>query len=242
MSLFKSVKFKIRKFIRYIVANQTHSHLQNIRLFEFKHFIKLFPKKGRLLEVGAGVGWQSKELSLYEFNVSAIDLPNSEFSQKRVWPIVDYDGKKIPFDDHSFDIVFSSNVLEHIADINGFQAEIKRVLKPDGYCLHLIPSGSWRFWTNYTSLIKYMEWPRRHGEHARDSFHEIELFGRKFWSNKFNEAGWQIVSVQSNKLFYTGVSLCDRYLPIYLRFVLHFILGGSCNIYILANKDNLKVN
>ena len=26
-------------------------------------------------------------------------------------------------------------------------AEIRRVLKPSGYCIHVLPTHSWRFWT-----------------------------------------------------------------------------------------------
>jgi hypothetical protein len=54
-------------------------------------------------------------------------------------------------------IAFSSNVLEHIAHGRAFQAELHRVLKPDGIAVHLLPTASWRLWTlaaHYPRLVK----------------------------------------------------------------------------------------
>jgi len=42
------------------------------------------------------------------------------------------DTTKIPFPDHTFDIVIAADVLEHIHDLHTVIKEIKRVLKRDG--------------------------------------------------------------------------------------------------------------
>lgn len=101
-----------------------------------------------ILEIGAGTGWQAKKLAENGYTVKAIEIEDSVYSENRVWPIIDYDGKHIPFGDNYFDTVFSSNVLEHIPHLESFQSEMKRVLKQNGIALHIVPSGSWRFWTN----------------------------------------------------------------------------------------------
>jgi len=110
----------------------------------------LMPKGSYVLEIGSGAGWQAAVLSQKGFEVEAIDIEQSSYSAQRVWPVRDYDGVHIPFADNSFDFVFSSNVLEHIPHIEQFQAEIKRVLKPGGIAIHILPTGVWRFWTNVT--------------------------------------------------------------------------------------------
>jgi len=110
-----------------------------------------------ILEIGAGAGWQAKRLSETGYKVQAIDLKHSSYSKNRVWPIKDYDGKHIPFTDNYFDLVFSSNVLEHIPHLSDFQNEMQRILKPNGMAIHIVPSGSWRFWTNiahYPYILK----------------------------------------------------------------------------------------
>lgn len=102
----------------------------------------------KILEIGAGTGWQAKTMADMGYQVQAIDLAESNYSDKRIWPILNYNGKNIPFSDECFDAVFSSSVLEHIPHLDEFQKEIKRVLKPKGIAIHILPSGSWRFWTN----------------------------------------------------------------------------------------------
>jgi ubiquinone/menaquinone biosynthesis C-methylase UbiE len=105
-----------------------------------------FPR-GSVLEIGAGSGWQAKYLADRGYDVRAIDIAGSVYSASREFAVQEYDGKHIPFPNESFDIVFSSNVLEHIAWIEEFQREIQRVLKPGGVSVHLVPSSCWRLWT-----------------------------------------------------------------------------------------------
>lgn len=45
----------------------------------------------------------------------------------------------LPFPDHSFDLVVSNQVFEHVEDLEGLLKEIKRVLKPDGQLLAAFP-------------------------------------------------------------------------------------------------------
>lgn len=127
-------------------------HLESIRLFELEIVLdeiqRKKPGENIILEIGAGSGWQAKKMSELGHVVQAIDLENSNYSNRRVWPITNYDGKHIPFSNEYFDILFSSNVLEHIFYLDEFLNEMKRVLKPDGIAIHLVPSSSWRLWTN----------------------------------------------------------------------------------------------
>ena len=128
-------------------------HLRKIRLYELERAILTIPKVGTILEIGAGAGWQAKALAEKGFSVEAIDIETAPYGDVRVWPVQKYDGVHIPFPENYFDIVFSSNVLEHIAHIEQFQYEIKRILKPTGIAVHIIPTGSWRFWTNLTHYV-----------------------------------------------------------------------------------------
>jgi ubiquinone/menaquinone biosynthesis C-methylase UbiE len=54
--------------------------------------------------------------------------------------LIDNDGTyRIPFDDNTFDFVFSNQVLEHVRNLEPVLAEIYRVLKPRGVSLHIFP-------------------------------------------------------------------------------------------------------
>lgn len=110
----------------------TMDHLQAIRMYELEQVADLFPPGGRLLEIGAGTGWQARALAGRGFTVEAIDIPGSSSTEDRVWDVKQYDGVHIPFPDGHFDVIFSSNTLEHIPDIDNFQREIRRVLSRVG--------------------------------------------------------------------------------------------------------------
>lgn len=134
------------------------TYLETIRLKELNQAAAYMPRGAEVLEIGGGKGWQARELERLGFKVSSIDVPESGHRSTRIWPVQDYDGHKIPFPDASFDIIFSSNVLEHIPHVESFQMEIHRVLRPGGAAIHLLPSGTWRLWTNvmhYPFLILY---------------------------------------------------------------------------------------
>jgi SAM-dependent methyltransferase len=105
------------------------------------------PPPARVLEIGAGAGVQARYLATLGFDVKAIDLPASQYESLRVFPVMDYDGLKMPFADQSFDLIYSSHVVMHIVDTVAFHREVQRVLKPGGRVLHVVPTAAWRFWT-----------------------------------------------------------------------------------------------
>ena len=129
-------------------------HLDAIRVAELDKIASLFPAGARVLEIGAGTGKQALELQRRSFEVSAIELADSNYAAHRVFPIKDYDGRSIPLPDASVDVVFSSNVLEHVPDLSRMHAEIRRVLAPQGHCIHVLPTHTWRFWTTLTSYLE----------------------------------------------------------------------------------------
>lgn len=235
INLLKNIRSSITKFY---VVERTSKHLENIRLYELNLVMNDLNKKDSILEIGAGAGWQAKALSDNGYSVSAIDVENTNYKEEQIYSVIDYDGYTIPFDDNSFDIVFSSNVLEHIPHIVEFQEEIRRVLKDDGKCIHLLPSSKWVFWTNIATLIKAFKFSSVHEETAKSSFSELYYFSKRYWDNLFQRDGWTIQEYKTNNIFYTGGSLMDYRWSIKKRKKLSSLFGSSCHYYILE-KDKL---
>jgi SAM-dependent methyltransferase len=137
----------------------SYEHLDALRAAEIDKVVPFVPLGARILEVGAGTGKQSLELRRRGFDVTAIEIADSSYAAHRVFPIIDYDGATIPLPDASVDVVFSSNVLEHVSDLARMHSEIRRVLKADGQCIHVLPTHGWRFWTTlagYPDAVLYL--------------------------------------------------------------------------------------
>lgn len=111
-----------------------------------KHFAQ---SRARLLEVGGGNGFQAKRLSRMGFEVTSIDpLP----CHPKHFDVLVGDSMDLAFGDNSFDVVFSSNVLEHIPNLTKAFSEMNRVLEPSGIMIHVVP-------TNYSTIYTFITQP-----------------------------------------------------------------------------------
>jgi SAM-dependent methyltransferase len=109
--------------------------------------------KGKVLEIGGGTGSQAAALQRRGVDITSIEMAASNYRHARVFPLIEYDGIRIPFQDETFDTLFSSNVLEHVPHLDAFQIEMMRVLKPEGRAIHVMPSHTWRLWSNVTHYV-----------------------------------------------------------------------------------------
>ncbi|MCK5566002.1 MAG: methyltransferase domain-containing protein [Planctomycetes bacterium] len=107
----------------------------------------------KLLEIGGGNGFVASKLSGLGFNVVSID-PDPR--QPSFYHVRQGDCVKLEFPDDSFDIIFSSNVLEHVEDIKTAFAEMKRVLRPEGIMIHTMPTPLNTVLTFLTQPVRYI--------------------------------------------------------------------------------------
>ncbi len=128
----------------------------------------------RGLELGAGDGFQSVFLADYivglvstEINGRILSQKNSGSIEYKVCSAEEAVGKS---GDNSFDIVFSSNLLEHITDPVSLLRGIRRIVKDDGITVHIVPSRLWKLChmlfhvpANTMAMIEHI-WLRRGAE------------------------------------------------------------------------------
>lgn len=145
---------------------------------ELEDVLRVIPPGSRVLEIGAGTGEQSAALVRHGLDVSAIDVASSNYRVVRAFGVIDYDGRNIPFPDQTFDVVYSSNVLEHVVELDELQAEIRRVLKPAGHCVHLMPTPLWRVWTAITAFVSALQ----AGLVLLSAFAGRREAGERYWS------------------------------------------------------------
>jgi SAM-dependent methyltransferase len=144
------------------IARSETGH-ERIRREELKLLAHWFRPGDRVLEIGGGSGFQAALLAQGGCEVISIDVaarpaPKAPWFREQYWPVQVYDGAHLPFGDAEFDVVFSSQMLLWVvATMPQFLAEIQRVLRPGGLTVHVVPSASWRWWTNlgfYVNLVR----------------------------------------------------------------------------------------
>jgi SAM-dependent methyltransferase len=127
--------------------------LATIRKAELDAVLPHLPTGGKVLELGAGTGFQAMLLGEQGYDVVALDVPESSHRENAVFAVGLFDGVHIPYPDATFDAVFSSNVLEHAESLDALLAESARVLKEGGIAVHILPTAAWRFWTNAAHYV-----------------------------------------------------------------------------------------
>ena len=100
-------------------------HLDAIREAELDKIASLFPAGARILEIGAGTGKQALELQRRGFEVTAIEIADSNYAAHRVFPIKDYDGRTIPLGDANVDVVSVRPLVTILGNCHGSRLRIQ---------------------------------------------------------------------------------------------------------------------
>ena len=125
-------------------------------------------KEKKLLEIGAGVGTSLiTARKKYGIDAYGIEPSEDEFSpfneisqallRENSLPlniITKGEAEQLPFENESFDLIYSTNVLEHVKDPKKVIHESLRVLKKGGYLQFVIPNY-FSFWEGHYGML----WP-----------------------------------------------------------------------------------
>ena len=144
---------------------------KRIRDLEWDAIKHAIPSGGKFLDVGCGAG-DNMLRAIMEFNCSCegIDPDPGRHGVGRFnglemeLPLTIQKGvaEALPYENSSFDVVFCSHVLEHVADEKASLKEISRVLKPNGVLIIGMPTAtvaaialfsSWVFTTHISILF-----------------------------------------------------------------------------------------
>jgi glycosyltransferase involved in cell wall biosynthesis/ubiquinone/menaquinone biosynthesis C-methylase UbiE len=93
-----------------------------------------------VLEIGAGVGTDLSQFAKHGARVTDLDLSAGHLEHAKLnfslrgltGRFVHHDAEALPFDDNSFDVVYSNGVLHHTPHTHRVVDEIHRVLRPGG--------------------------------------------------------------------------------------------------------------
>lgn len=126
---------------------QDHGRIEN-----FNHtYAARSQRPGRTLEIGSGLGDHIRYEDLAQQEYHAVEL-REEMAQaiKRDFPgvetVVADCQDRLPYEDAYFDRVLAIHVLEHLRNLPAALDEVRRVLKPNGRLVVVIPcEGGWMY-------------------------------------------------------------------------------------------------
>lgn len=135
-------------------------------------FEDLLPKKDikgkKFLEVGCGLGYFSNKASRLGAKVSGIDIgPKLVAINKKLTPNGKFmvsSASKLPFKDESFDVVLSTEVIEHVENQKAALKEMSRVLKKNGILVITTPNRIFK------PLFDFLSWIRIRPYHGNENW------------------------------------------------------------------------
>jgi len=104
----------------------------------------------RVLDVGCGVGMYTAAFLRETPRVFGVEIEHERAleARERAVGVVESPGEHLPFPEASFDVVFSHEVLEHVADDRLCAAEMVRVTRPSGRIVVFVPNRLYPFETH----------------------------------------------------------------------------------------------
>lgn len=104
-------------------------------------------KNSVILDFGCGAGRMVQELRDLGFNAYGCStrfvypegVDTVGMINRNIIRPIDFDNYRLPFETNTFDFIFSHSVFEHVQNYPESIAEIARVLKPTGFCIHFFP-------------------------------------------------------------------------------------------------------
>jgi ubiquinone/menaquinone biosynthesis C-methylase UbiE len=145
----------------------------------------------RALDLGCGTGDFTALLAQAGAHALGVDVAEAALARARAQhPRLDFRlipiDAPLPFDDNSFDLVWSSEVIEHVADTGRWLSEARRVLSPSGRLLLTTP--------DHGRLRLVLGGIERFSEPLGDHLH---LYTRRSLTTLLQEFGFGEISVRA---------------------------------------------
>lgn len=121
---------------------------QDRRLEMVRSFVEL--EGARVLDVGCGIGTFVRRFRRYSDDVHGVEVDEERVAEAsaELPNIVHAFGEDLPYPDDHFDLVFSNEVMEHVADDRRTAIEMVRVTRPGGLIVAFTPNRLYPFETH----------------------------------------------------------------------------------------------
>jgi len=163
-------------------------------------------KKGKVLDIGCATGFFLESAEARGWDVYGVEI--SEYSAgiagEKVGADRVFNGSlmEAKYEDGFFDVVFMSDLIEHIKDIDNFMGEVRRILKKGGITAIVTPNEA-----SLSRKITGSFWPHFKMEH-------LLYFSPSTMERVLERAGFKVLS-QSPASKYLNLSYMERQFSAY---------------------------
>jgi SAM-dependent methyltransferase len=125
------------------------NYIHTMRRKEVEIIFEKYPEKyfSSALELGAGDGFQSKLLDRYAKRLISTDLDPNRLNQHDQdgiqYKICDAELIDTYFVEETFDLIFASNLFEHLSNPSDTLTRIRKIVGADGVVILIMPSPFW---------------------------------------------------------------------------------------------------
>jgi 2-polyprenyl-3-methyl-5-hydroxy-6-metoxy-1,4-benzoquinol methylase len=184
------------------------------------------PKKGKLLDIGAGTGDFLVMAQKHGWEIKGIEpsLKAKGIAETKGVPFVNGLSE---LEDHSIDVITMWHVLEHVTDVEAQITELKRIVKPEGTIIIAVPN-----YKSYDAQHYGIFWA------AYDVPRHLWHFSKTSIKLLFAKQGMELVKILPMKFdsFYVSL-LSEKYKTGKMNFVSGFLTGLRSNIKAARNFE-----
>lgn len=166
---------------------------------KYRQIIQYSVPKGRVLDIGCGVGevidvfkdheW---ECDVVELNPAAINWLESRGHNVSKVHFEDYESDK------KYDVIMAWGVVEHVLDPKGFLKKAFELLKPGGIFVTEVPNGN-------SMLVDYCRDSGKDPERILQGEQHIMLYSIFAYTQLHKNAGFQEIAIKTNGLDFSTI-------------------------------------
>ncbi|ODS35517.1 hypothetical protein BEH94_06805 [Candidatus Altiarchaeales archaeon WOR_SM1_SCG] len=145
------------KYVDVMYPDEEGDYPQKLATYLYNRFYKRY-KGGKLLDIGCGTGAEMKAFERCGLDCYGVDI-RKETNNPKIKEC-NLETNPFPFENNTFEGVFSKSVIEHLFRPDNLFKEAYRVLKPGGICIIMTPDWKSRmshFWDDYTHVHPYTQ-------------------------------------------------------------------------------------
>lgn len=195
--------------------------VQKAKMIEavLQDFLKVPVSGFQILDYGAGNGDISEYLA-GKNEQYAVDIKDQRKLKESKVQFIQIESEKLPFEDHTFDIIISHHVIEHVSDQDLYIEEMRRVVKEDGICYLGTPNRSSPFMEGHKGNRKVLK------------YREMDPF---FKRHGFRPFEYSAKTMKEPSRFYCEVKI-GRHIPTLILNILKPMFPSHCFILVPRNK------